>query len=387
LEKHRKILYLSILGLRRKKWKNLSILLIFTGIIWMFTSILFLTGAIKGEVFSILVEAPDLTVQWMVAGREVPVPEKCAEGIGKILGVKRVIPRVWGYYFDPLIQGNFTIVGIEEDKGLARVIGEGRGIRKNGEIIVGKGIMRAKGLKLGDNLSFFGNDGRLRWFRVIGIFKEATELESSDLIFMKKEEARDLFGMEPKRATDIAVYLYNGNEARVVARKIKNLYPNTRIVLKEDIKSTYESTFDFRSGIMIISLIAGLLAFLILVWERGMAISPEEKREIGILKAVGWGIGDLMELKLFEGLIISATSLIGGIFLSYWYVFGLGAPLLRRVIMGWSVIYPSFRLTPYVDIKLLFSICFFTIVPYLSATIIPAWIIATLDPDRGIRGI
>jgi len=387
LERHRNILYFSILSLKRKKWKNISIITVFTGIVWIFTSTLFLTGSIKGEALSLLNSAPDLTVQWMVAGRQVPIPIKCVDKIEKILGVKKTVPRIWGYYFDSLTGGNFTIIGIKDNSELNGIIGEGRGIKIPGEVLIGNGIMKARNLKVGSNISLFTQDGRLKWFKLVGRFKGATELESSDLIFMRIDDARDLFFMDKGVATDVVVYLYNDDEARVVARKIKNIYPNTRIVLKKDIKSTYETTFGFRSGVMIIALIASLLSFLILVWERGTSISPDEKREISILRATGWRIPDLLELKLLEGLIISLASFISGIILSYWYIFGLGAPLLRRVIMGWSVIYPSFRLTPYIDAGLIFSIFFFTIIPYISATLIPAWRIATIDPDKGIRGL
>jgi ABC-type lipoprotein release transport system permease subunit len=65
----------------------------------------------------------------------------------------------------------------------------------------------------------------------------------------------------------------------------------------------------------------------------------------------------------------------------------LGAPLLKYLIIGWSVLYPPFKFTPYIDLDQLLVIFFLTVIPYSIATIIPSWKAAIIDPDTVIRGV
>ena len=56
----------------------------------------------------------------------------------------------------------------------------------------------------------------------------------------------------------------------------------------EEILRTYESIFDWREGIVLVLLSGAILAFAIFALEKASGLSGDEKREIGILKAIGW---------------------------------------------------------------------------------------------------
>jgi ABC-type lipoprotein release transport system permease subunit len=68
------------------------------------------------------------------------------------------------------------------------------------------------------------------------------------------------------------------------------------------------------------------------------------------------------------------------------HVFHLSAPLLARVLKGWSVLFPPFRLVPHVDLYQLAVIGFCTVAPYVASTIVPSWKAAVTDPDAILRG-
>jgi ABC-type lipoprotein release transport system permease subunit len=162
--------------------------------------------------------------------------------------------------------------------------------------------------------------------------------------------------------------------------------PGTRAVIKEQIVRSYETVFGWRSGLVFTSLLGTLLAFAILSWDKATGLSAEERKEIGILKALGWETNDILEMKFWEGMVISVTSFLIGIILAYLHIFILGSFLLVPAIVGWSVLYPPFNLTPYLDIGQIFLILFITVVPYTAATIIPTWKASSIDPDEVIRG-
>ena len=60
-----------------------------------------------------------------------------------------------------------------------------------------------------------------------------------------------------------------------------------------------------------------VLAFLIFTADRAAGLSAEEKREIGILKAIGWETADILQLKMYQGAVISLVAFLVGTVLAY----------------------------------------------------------------------
>ena len=89
--------------------------------------------------------------------------------------------------------------------------------------------------------------------------------------------------------------------------------------------------------------------------------------------------------KIWEGLVISLSSLLLGLVLAYVHVFFLGASILAPVIKGWSVLFPDFQLTPYVNLYQVFILAFLTVAPYVASTLIPSWKTAVTDPEAVMR--
>ncbi|WP_456449552.1 ABC transporter permease, partial [Hydrogenimonas sp.] len=138
-------------------------------------------------------------------------------------------------------------------------------------------------------------------------------------------------------------------------------------------------------GIFLALFIIAIFTFFIIIYDKASGLSSEEKREIGILKALGWKIGDILKVKLFEALVISLGAYLLAVTLAVGYVFGLNAPLMRDLFMGYSVLKPPFELPFTLDAGTL-ALIFFTTVPvYIAATLIPSWKAATLEADEVIR--
>ena len=132
-------------------------------------------------------------------------------------------------------------------------------------------------------------------------------------------------------------------------------------------------------------LAGAILAFAILAWEKAAGLSAEEKREIGILKAIGWETGDVIRMKVWEGLLISLTAFLLGFLTAYVHVFHFGAAIFEPVLKGWSVLYPKFALVPAIDGLQVATLFFFTVFPYTAAVLVPIWRAAITDPDAVMR--
>ncbi len=372
LEKQRNIIDFTLSSLLRRKTKNIALTLVYTLIVFVLASVMFFAEAIKREASIILKGSPEIIVQRLVAGRQELVPVGYIKGIKKIRGVQSVTGRLWGYYFEPVVGANFTLMTPE-------------GGAEKGKIEVGKGILRSMRASEGDILSLKTCKGNWLVLKIKGALSSESELVSSDLILISEEDFRSVFGISKGYFTDLTLKVRNSRELVTIAQKIQYLYPDTRPIVRDEILRTYDSIFNWRSGILLVIMAGAGLAFIIFAWDKASGLSAEEKKEIGILKAIGWETSDVIVMKFWEGTVISLSSFLAGIILAYFHVFFTSSTLFEPVLKGWSVLYPEFRLTPFIDETQVMTLFFLTVLPYTVATIVPSWRAASVDPDSVMR--
>jgi ABC-type lipoprotein release transport system permease subunit len=407
IEKQRYIIDFTISSLLRRKVKNFGLLALYTLIVFILASTMFFTYSIKKEASIILKGAPEIIVQKLVAGRHDLFPVSYIETIKKIRGVAHVESRLWGYYFDSLFGANYTLLtppipaGGTETGRAARIEVESDDQQAPAEskplftfdgatlkpetLIIGSGIARVRDIGTSDYLPFRAYDGMFMSLKVAGVLSSQSELVSSDLMLMTEDDFRKLFGIDKQYVTDVAVTVRNPSEISMVASKIRQRLPDSRPIIRDEILRTYDSIFNWRGGMMIVIFSAAVLAFVIFAWDKASGLSAGERREIGILKAVGWETSDVIQMKFWEGAMISLTAFFTGLILAYVHVFFTGSPIFEPALKGWSNLYPHFALTPFINAEQLTTLFFLTVVPYTVATIVPTWRAATIDPDTAMR--
>ncbi len=373
LARQRYLIDYTVASLLRHRSKNLGLLLVYTLVVFMLASVMLFTHSLRQEAEQLLSAAPEIVLQRLLAGRQELVPASYLEQMGRIRGVSERHGRLWGYYYDPVVRANYTVL-VPRDRPLAA-----------DEIVVGAGLARSRGLGHGDFLSLRASDGRPVAFRVADTLAADSELISADLILMAEASFRDLFAIPAGYYTDLALSVRNPREVRTVAEKLTLALPDTRPILRSEILRTYATLFSWRQGIVLVLLAGALLAFVIFAWDKASGLSAEERREIGILKAVGWETADVIGMKFWEGALISLGAFLLGYLLAYLHVFYLDAGLFEPVLKGWAVLYPSFHPVPFIDGLQVATLFFFTVFPYTVATIIPIWRAATTDPDAVMR--
>lgn len=373
LARQRYLVDYTLASLRRHRGKNLGLLLVYVLVVFMLASVMLFSHALRQEAMVILSEAPEIVLQRLVAGRHDLIPEAYLEKMGRLRGVSERHGRLWGYYYDPVVRANYTVM-VPRERQLAAE-----------SIVVGAGLARTRGLQRGDFLSLRSSDGRPFAFRVADTLAAESELISADLILMDEKTFRDFFSIPDGYYTDLVLRVRNPREVRTVAEKLTLALPDTRPILREEILRTYDALFSWRQGIVLVLLVGALMAFVIFAWDKASGLSAEERREIGILKAVGWETSDVIGMKFWEGTLVSLSAFLLGYLLAYLHVFYFDAGLFAPVLKGWAVLYPQFRLVPFVDGLQLATLFFFTVFPYTVATIIPIWRAATTDPDAVMR--
>ncbi len=373
IERQRALIDFSVANLGRRRGRNLGLFLAYTLLVFLLASVVLYGDALRREARLLLADAPELVVQRLTAGRHELLPAAWLEQVEGLRGVRGVEGRLWGYYFDPAVAANITLLVPSEAPPAP------------GQAVIGAALARARGLAVGDVLSLRGYDGKPYAFNLAGVLNADSELVSADLMQVNAADFRAFFGVDPGLYTDLALRVANPREVRRVAEKVLQRLPGARVIAREEMRRTYEAAFNWRQGVLLTFLSTLMAAFALLAWDKASGLSAEERREIGILKAVGWETGDVLRMKLWEGALVSLCAFLAGYVLAWLHVFYADAPLFTAVLKGWSVLYPRFALAPRVDVAQIATLFFLTVLPFVAATVVPVWRAATLDPDEVMR--
>jgi len=383
----------AINALLRQKMKNIFILVVFTLLIFLLSSIFFISKSIQYELNTTVNSLPDVTVQKLKAGRHYDIDIKQTNDILNIAGVSSATPRVWGYYYFENAGVNFSVVGIDEyetqyKNSLIKIVDENDFSKalENNSMIVGSGVKKV----LEDNyykeyFNFIKTDGTFKKVSIQGSFTQDTNLESNDLILLPIKLAQDIFGMSEEKATDIVVRVSNPQEVSTIASKIKLIFPDCRVITKKELEIAYQNIFDYKGGIFLLIFTISIFTFFIIIFDRISGLSSEEKKEIGILKAIGWRVDDVLKEKFYEAFIISFLAYIIGVLLSLIFVYILNAPFLSNIFTGYSILKTNFDLPFILEINSLVLIFLLSVPIYIAAIIIPSWRSATIETDKVIR--
>ena len=367
----------TVSSLARRKVKTLSLLFVYTLLVFLLASVMLFAHALRREAALGLAHAPDVIVQRMVAGRHDLISDSYLEQIASLRGVQSNEGRLWGYYYDTLLKANLTIMVPPTGRGATIAPGRAK---------VGPEIARELGMQTGGRMVLQSGSDALFTFTVETILPAESALLSADLVLISEEDFRALFNYPAGYYTDLALSVANPQERRAVAARLTRRLPDVRTILREDILRTYESIFSWREGVVLVLLFGVIIAFAIFALDKASGLSADETREIGILKAIGWDTGDVLMMKCWEGTLVSMTAFLLGYVTAYLHVFRFSSALFEPVLKGWSVLYPHFELSPELDGMQIATLFFFTVLPYTAATIVPIWRTAITDPDSVMRG-
>lgn len=388
LEKQLNILDYALHSLYRRRLKIIGVILVFAAVIFLLASFQMTSGALTTAAERLLDGAPEITIQHLRAGRQETIALSAMDKLDRIFGIRAVVPRVWGYYFDATTGANYTVLGIDpqlmpQGDRLATAI-DGR-LPKEHEAVAGPGVLKKLALGGRHVFSLYRPDLSLKSLTIAGVFARDTAMVTDDTLFMPPADARDLFALRPDEATDLCVYVANPKEVDTIAAKIAEALPGTRVLTRAQIAKTYRAVFGWRSGFASICLLTALSAFIIFAWDKASGLTPEEKKEIAILKVLGWQTADILTARMYEGAVVSLVSFLIGYSLAYAHVGYFAAGLFRPILMGWSALTPSITLVPRLAVgDVMLTLCL-TVLPYLAATIIPAWRGSIIPPDSAMN--
>jgi len=384
--------FLLILLIAYRK-KYISIFIISSLLVALVGSVVFITASIKKDIYATLDAQADFTLQRYRGGKVLDTPQEWVDQFLGFNGVQKAQGRIYGMHFYEPNETYFMIVGIdfydnEIVKNLKKVVDnidiDKFLARKN--MIIGSGVK-----SFFDEYHYFDyyifrppDRGKEKVY-IYDEFDNSTNIVSNDLIIMDIDLARKILGVPEGYVTDIILDVPNPDERETLYTKLRIAHFNMRIIEKKDIKNHYENLYNYKGGIFLVLYIIVLSTFLLILYHRYSMIKSVDAKEIAILRLSGWQIVEIVTFKMIENFIVIMSAYIFGIFLAYFFVYGLDAPLLRDIFIGYDNLSNSIAFSPDISVKELVTIFFIFVIPFMLTIVIPIWKISIEDVSDVLR--
>lgn len=380
------------LQLIKDRTKHFGIIIISVLILFLLASVLFISSSIRYSLEETLKVQPDFVITRIQGGKEVPTPMVWGDELLETYGISKVSPRIYGRYFFTPKDKSFLILGVDfleeqSHSDLQRVIDKTdiRSFFNGNHMIVGEGVKNYLSDHFyKDNYNFLTPSGSFINVNIFETLSEQSKLIANNMILMPLDLAREILGYGDDETTDFTLTVPNPDEWELLTAKLTSLHYDIRVVNKNDVKKSYENLYNYKGGIFLILYLIVLGTFALILYQRYSLVYSSEKRNIGLLRALGWSINDVLKLKFMETLIIVTVSYIVGVFLSYMYVFILGAPILKEVFLGGQNLQNTLSFVPVLDFSLLSSIFLIYTVPFIASVLIPVWKVSVTNPKEAM---
>jgi hypothetical protein len=328
----------------------------------------------------LLAHGPDLVVRRLNAGGWAPLPaaEALAAARG-VPGVTRAQARVWGVAAGPagplmvIAWGSATLPPGGDGGALA--------VPRPGEALLGPGVdagpdPRRLPLAAAATLEF----------RPLGRLPAETALLSQDVVLVHPADARRLLGLAPGEVVDLAVEVFHAEEAAALLPELAAAFPwPVRITARSEAVGLYAGGLARRGGLMLIAGIPAVLA-LVLVVAGAVREAVGRRREVGLLKALGWTTGDVVRLQVYRALLIALPAACLGMLAAYALVLRPGVSWPGSLLFGWRTAPPRLYLDPAGALLTLLELGALVVGPYLAAVLLTSLQGAAADPQDLLKG-
>lgn len=182
-------------------------------------------------------------------------------------------------------------------------------------IVLGSGAAKNLGVRLGQYINVSSGSGAQRPFKVVGIISFGNEQADQAIAFAELSHVQTLT-RNPGRVSDIAVALFDINKAAEKAGEWKSIGTDKVQDWQEAAKMFMEMirvqdyTRYFITGAILIVAAFGIYNVLSIMIN-------QKKREIAILRAIGYGPERILELVLYQGVLLGAAGGSLGLLLGY----------------------------------------------------------------------
>jgi ABC-type antimicrobial peptide transport system permease subunit len=255
------------------------------------------------------------------------IDESTADRIGALPNVASISGMVMNAVMLPETGSFLLLLGYAPNEHAIQSfkIIDGERLTSNHQIILGSVVAEANQKEIGETMDVAGQR-----YKIVGIFESGAGWENmSGIITLRDAQS---FAGRPRKVTMLMVDVEDPRDTQPLVEEINHLFPDVHAAASGEFVEQMpdmENADGMLNGISFLALIVGGLGVL-----NTMLMSILERtREIGVLRALGWGRRDILGLILREALLLGTlggiASIIIGVLLAYLLSM---APLVGEVL-------------------------------------------------------
>lgn len=250
-------------------------------------------------------------------------------------------------------------------------------LKGTNNIILGSGVAEDLGLKVDQYVRINAGKGTPKTFKVSGIFHFGNEQVDKSMAFANLLDVQVLT-KNPGRVNEIAVALFDIDQSKEVANE-------WQIISSDKVKDWQEANQSFMEMIKVQDLTRYFITTAVLIvaafgiYNVLTIMINQKKREIAILRAIGYGPKKIFQLILYQGLVLGMAGGALGLILGYFLCLYVGSIELNIEIGGGHTLWIAYDLSTYI-------IAFISAnISSIIASVIPARAASKLTPMEIIR--
>jgi ABC-type lipoprotein release transport system permease subunit len=357
--------------------------LLVTAIVFWVTAGAALSEGLRQQARQSVENGADIYVTLDEFGRDAGPDLELARVLSAVRGVERVVPRIVGRVLLGDEAAVVVGIGVGAPAEAAPFVSPSEAARelRPYQMFLGASLARQLVLRPGSRLDLHAR--RSLVFEVAGIMDPAGAIWSSDLILLRFDDAAELFGQQG-RASDLLLYCREGYTG-FVAEQLAIRHPELRVQTRELVERYTQRAYALRQGAFGAAFAGiatlGILAFLVC---SGIGVD-RRRRQIAILRVHGWSTPQVLEMIVYESLLVSLASAALGFLGAYlWIRFARGALLGGFFIAGLESLPPFELPARFTPAPLLLNLCF-SLVITLTGGVATAWRTAATPPAEALR--
>jgi putative ABC transport system permease protein len=392
--------FLGLRSLQRGSIGSLVMTVVIVGMV--FTNMIFLPSVITGAINLFV----DQTIEFQ-SGNIIIEPKEDAEVIedledllarvNRVPGVLRAAPhnniggvmkfkgsRLAGSVIAVRPRDEILVTGVSKMMKEGQYLGEG----DTGVIIIGNYVAGHKdksedlmpslgGVRAGDSIDVEFTNGVVRTYRVKGIFETKSYLADQS-VFITWDELESIKGQQVNQATEVLIRTVPGEEAEEVKFSLIGMGIQEEIKTWHDLLGkAFAQVVQSYGVINSISTIVSIVIAIVVIFIVIMIKTLNNRRQIGILKAIGIHRTTITFSYVFQVIILAVMGILFGLFILF---------AMDRYFAVYPIVFPDGDIRPAFTLADIVSNAVLLFIASAIAGLIPAWLIAREEILTAMRG-
>jgi putative ABC transport system permease protein len=392
--------FLGLRSLQRGSIGSLVMTVVIVGMV--FTNMIFLPSVITGAINlfveqTIEYQSGDVLIQPKEDAEVIEDLEDLLARVNRVPGVLRAAPhnniggvmkfkgsRLAGSVIAIRPRDEVLVTGVSKTIRDGQYLGEG----DTGVVIIGNYVAGHKdksedlmpslgGVRAGDSIDIEFTNGVVRTYRVKGVF-ETKSYMADQAVFITWEELESIKGQQVEQATEVLIRTVPGEDAEEVKLSLIGMGIQEQIKTWHDLLGkAFAQVVQSYGVINNISTIVSIVIAIVVVFIVIMIKTLNNKRQIGILKAIGIHRTTITYSYVFQVIILAIMGIIFGLFILF---------AMDRYFAVYPIVFPDGDIRPAFTLADIVSNAILLFISSAIAGFIPAWLIAREEILTAMRG-